>query len=158
MTIKSQSDYRCPHCQREWLPYAAGLACPFCKNVVRDSDVTRIIEEALESARFNKRLYGKFDVDYWIVRSLGDKYLQWGFKALQAAEADPNAEPHALAIGATMQLDLEELSTAREHVAGFLETLIARFRAAKQANPADWEKMPEPDKPFLGRKIIDDQL
>ena len=55
-----------------------------------------------------------------------------------------------------MQLDLEELSAAREHMAGFLEALIARYREAKKANPADWEKMPEPDKLLLGRKIIDD--
>ena len=156
MTIKSQSEYHCPACKREWLPYAPGLSCPFCKSLIPDSDVTRIVAEALESGRFNQRLYGKYDVDYWLVRGLGDKYLQWGFKALQAAEADPVANAHAIAIGAMMQLDLEELSACRDHVAGFLETLIARFREAKKANPSDWEKMPEPEKPFMGRKIIDD--
>ena len=154
MTIKSQSEYKCPDCQNAWLPYARGLACPFCKRSVPDAEVTPIIDEALESAKFNKRLYGHIDVEYWNARRLGDNYLKWGFTALQAAEENPDASPHALAIGALMSMDLESLSAHRDHVAGFLEALIERFREQKKSNPAEWEKMPEPDKTF--QQIVQD--
>lgn len=155
MTIKSQIDYRCPTCTLEWLPYAKGLQCPKCARPVPDGEVTGIIAEALESAKFNKKLYGKFDVDYWLPRRLGDKYLKWGFTALQAAEGNPETPALNLAIGALMQSDLEEMAPYREHVAAFLAATIEAYREASRANPADWQKMPEPDKPFFGRKTIE---
>ncbi len=139
----------------EWLPYANGLHCPKCGREIPDAEVTAIIAEALESAKFNKKLYGHFDLEYWLPRRLGDNYLKWGFVALQAAESEPDSDSKNLAIGALMQVDLEALAPYREHVAGFLAALIDSYRAAAKSNPADWQKMPEPDKPFFGRKTIE---
>ena len=155
MTIKSQIDYRCPVCALEWLPYASGLRCPKCERPVPDGEVTGIIAEALESAKFNKKLYGRFDLEYWLPRRLGDNYLKWGFVALQAAESDPETPAMNVAIGALMQVNLEELAPYREHVAGYLTVLVDGYRAAVKNNPDDWQKMPEPDKPFFGRKTVE---
>jgi hypothetical protein len=157
VTIKSQIEYHCPNCQGAWLPYAAGLACPYCKRALPDSEVTGIVAEALESARYNKQLYGRFDLEYWMARRLGDKYLAWGFKALQLAEADPQSPARNIAIAALMELDLEEMAAHREHAAGFLAALIEAYRAAIKADPKAWEKIPEPEKPFFGRKTIEDR-
>jgi hypothetical protein len=156
MTIKSQIEYRCPACNCAWLPFAAGNACPKCGRATPDSEVTPIISEALESAKFNKKLYGHIDLEFWMARKLGDNYLKWGFTALQAAEQNPKVPAADIAIGALMQVDLEELAPYREHVAAFLTTLIEQYRAAVLANPSDWEKIPDPEKPFFGRKTIED--
>jgi len=153
MTIKSQIEYRCPACERAWLPYAPGLACPFCKRAAPDNEVTAILDEALASAQFNQKLYGKIDVEYWMARRLGDSYLKWGFKAIEMARDNPADAARRIAIAALMQVDLEELSDAREHVAGFLETLIERYRESVKTKPADWEKMPEPENPYRGRGL-----
>ena len=139
----------------EWLPYVAGLRCPKCSREVPGTEVTAIVAEALESAKFNKKLYGHFDLEYWLPRRLGDNYLKWGFVALQAAESEPASPAMNLAIGVLMQVDLEALAPYREHVAGFLAALIESYRTAAKENPADWQKMPEPDKPFFGRKTIE---
>lgn len=157
MTIKSQIEYRCPQCQGVWLPYAAGLVCPFCKRALPDSEVTGIIAEALESARYNKQLYGRFDLEYWMARRLGDRYLAWGFKALQAAETNPRTLAINIAIATLMELDLEEMAQQREHIAGFLVALVEAYRQSVAANPKEWEKIPDPEKPFFGRKIIEDR-
>lgn len=156
MTLKSQIDYLCPVCQCLWLPYARNLSCPKCGRCLPENEVTCILDEALESARYNKRLYGRFELEIWMTRRLGDRYLEWGFKALQMAEAQPHTSAHNIAIAALMALNLEEMAPFREHVLGFLELLIERCREAIKASPSDWEKMPEPEKPFFGRKIIDD--
>jgi len=157
MTIKSQIEYLCPNCQGTWLPYTTGLLCPYCKRSVADAEVTAILAEALESARYNKRLYGRFDLEFWNTRRLGDKYFAWGFKALQLAEADPQAPAQNIAIAALMDLDLEEMAPHREHVAGFLAALVDAYRASFKADPKSWDRIPEPEKPFFGRKIIDEQ-
>jgi hypothetical protein len=157
VTLKSQSEYRCPQCSQAWLPFGAGLRCPACAREVPAAEVTAIIAEALESARFNKRLYGRYELEYWTARTLGDRYLAWGFKAIHIAEGHPQMPDAKVALAALMDLDLEELTPLRAHVLQFLEALVAQYRAAIAARPADWEKMPEPDKPFFGRKIIDDE-
>lgn len=156
MTIKSQIEYECPGCRREWLPHAKGLACPWCGRPLPDGEETGILAEALESARFNMRLYGRFELEFWIARRLGDRYLEWGFKALQAALGRPDLPARAAALAALMDIDLEEMTPLREHVLDFLAALIEQYRQASARNPADWQKMPEPEKPFFGRKIIDD--
>ena len=74
MTIKSQIDYACPDCDFSWLPYARGLNCPKCGRQIPDKEVTEIIQETLDSAKFNKRLYGKFELEFWMTRRLGDRY------------------------------------------------------------------------------------
>jgi hypothetical protein len=156
MTLKSQIDYQCPQCQLAWLPFEKGSACPSCGRVVPDAEVTGIIAEALESARFNKRLYGKMDVEFWITRRLGDRYMEWGFKALSAADANPEMPAKQVALGTLMDLNLEEMAPHRAHVLGFLERFVEAYREQIKARPNDWQKMPEPEKPFFGRKIIDD--
>jgi len=156
MVLKSQSDYECPQCKTLWLPYAKGLHCPHCNRSVPDGEVTQILVEALESARFNKRLYGRFDLEFWITRLLGDRYLAWGFKALQVAESQPNTPPRAVALAALMDIDLEECAPMREPILEFLSVLVEKYREAIALAPADWAKMPEPEKPFFGRKIIED--
>jgi hypothetical protein len=156
MTIKSQVDYHCPVCNCAWLPFAAGNGCPKCGRVTPETEVTPILNEALESAKFNKKLYGHIDLEFWMARKLGDNYLKWGFTALQTAEANPAAPAGDLAIGALMQVDLEEMAPYRQHVAEFLTALIEQYRAAISANPSDWEKIPDPEKPFFGRKTIED--
>ena len=157
MVLKSQIDYQCPQCQQQWLPYSSGLCCPKCGRTVPDAEVTGILAEALESARYNKRLYGRFELEYWIARRLGDRYLEWGFKALQLAEAQPEAPPEKLALAALLDIDLEDLAPLRAHISGFLSELVMRYRDAVARAPADWEKMPEPEKPFFGRKVLDDE-
>jgi hypothetical protein len=156
MTIKSQSDYRCSKCNQAWLPFEPGLMCPSCAHPASDNEVAGIFIEALESAKFNKRLYGHIELEFWIVHSLGDRYLEWGFKALQLAESQPNMRSEQVALGALMDLDLEELTPLRAHVMAFLKRLVERYREAVTNNPQDWQKMPEPEKPFFGRKIIED--
>ncbi|HYG76943.1 MAG TPA: hypothetical protein VEK08_18200 [Planctomycetota bacterium] len=156
MVLKSQLEYACPKCQCSWLPFAPGLSCPQCGRAVPDAEVTAILTEALEAARFNKRLYGKFELEFWITRFLGDRYLEWGFKALQRAEAQAQTPARVVALAALMDTNLEEFAPYREHVLHFLEALIERYREAVSRAPADWEKMPEPEKPFFGRKIIED--
>ena len=156
MTIKSQIDYRCPDCKLEWLPYAKDLLCPVCQRPVPESEVTAILAEGLESARFNKRLYGRFEVEYWITRRLGDRYLEWGFKALQLAHTNPGIPPEKVAIAALMDLDLEEMTPYREDIQGYLATLVHNFRLESARNPEAWQTMPEPEVPFFGRKIIED--
>lgn len=158
MVLKSQIDYQCPQCGLEWLPHAAGLSCPQCGRAVPDAEVMGILAEALESARFNKRLYGRFELEYWIARRRGDRYLEWGFKALQLAEAQPDAPAGKLALAALMDIDLEELAPLREHAMRFLVDLIGAFRDAVARAPKEWEKMPEPEKPFFGRKMSEDGL
>ena len=156
MTLKSQVEYRCPQCHLAWLPYMNGLMCPACQRIVPNEEVTGILGEALESARFNKRLYGRYDLEYWIAHRLGDRYLQWGFKALQIAADNPETIPDKVALAALFELDLEEMAPYRPHLMGFLARLVELFREAVSKNSADWEKMPEPEKPFFGRKIIDE--
>jgi|GEM_PF-1892909 len=156
MTLKSQIDYTCSQCNRAWLPHRSGLLCPICGRPVPDAEVTGILDEALESARFNKRLYGKYDVEYWLTRRMGDRYLEWGFKALQIAEANAGRAPQAIALSALMEINLEDAADLREHLVDFLSVLVEKFRVAKTAAPDDWEQMPAPEKPFFGRKIIDD--
>src|SRR5437588_49132 len=146
MTIKSQIDYQCPQCQLAWLPYAAGLRCPQCGRKIPDAEVTAILSETLESARFNKRLYGKCDVEYWTARRRGDEYLRWAFKALDLAEQNPETPAEKIALAALMELDLEEMSPYREHVLGYLSAAVDAFRKARAAAPGEWEKMPEPEK------------
>jgi hypothetical protein len=157
MTLKSQIDYQCPQCQLTWLPFKPGLNCPSCGRAIPDSEVTGIIAEALESARFNKRLYGKMEVEYWITRRLGDRYLEWGFKALQLADVNREMPSSQAALSALMDLNLEEMTPYREHVLGFLVQLVDAFKVDVKQRPLEWEKMPEPEKPFFGRKVIDDQ-
>jgi hypothetical protein len=157
MTLKSQIDYQCPQCQLIWLPFKPGLSCPSCGRAVPDAEVTGIVAEALESARFNKRLYGKMEVEFWIARRLGDRYFEWGFKALQLANENKEMSSGQAALGALMDLKLEEMAPYREHVLGFLTALVDAFRADVARRPLEWEKMPEPEKSFFGRKIIDDQ-
>ena len=157
MVLKSQIDYQCPQCQLAWLPFAPRLNCPNCGRAVPESEVTGILAEALESARFNKRLYGHFALEYWIARRLGDRYLEWGFKTLQLAEAQPAASTDKIAMAALLDIDLEEVSPLRAHVIDFVTPLVTAYRAALARAPEDWEKMPEPEKPFFGRKTIDDQ-
>lgn len=156
MVLKSQIDYRCPQCSCEWLPHRTGLKCPQCGRAVPDAEVTAILAEALESAKFNKKLYGRFSLEYWLARRLGDRYLEWGFKVLDLAEAQPDAPREKLALAALMDIDLEEMAPLREIIMSFLADLVAAFREAKMKSPQDWEKMPEPEKPFFGRKIIED--
>jgi len=155
MTLKSQSEYHCPQCELEWLPYASGLRCPKCDRSVPENEVTPLIAEALESARFNKRLYGRYELEIWTTRRLGDRYFEWGFKALQLAEPTPETSAPQIALAALMELDLEELAPFRAHIQGYLEALVAAFRQAVKDHPTDWQKIPEPEKPFFGRKIID---
>ena len=155
MTIKSQIEYQCPACQLVWLPFAAGLNCPRCGRIVPDSEVTAILFETLESARFNKRLYGKFDVEYWTARRRGDDYLRWAFKAFELAAQNPATPGEKIALGALMELDLEDLSPYREHVLGYLSAAVNAFRKAVAEQPQDWEKMPEPERPFFGRKVFE---
>jgi hypothetical protein len=133
------------------------MDCPYCKRAVPDSEVTGIVSETLESARYNKRLYGRFELEYWLSRRLGDKYMAWGFKALQMAEIEPQTPAQSIAVAALMDLDLEEMTPYREHIAGFLSALVEAYRVAFKADPKAWEKIPEPEKPFFGRKIIDEQ-
>ena len=45
----------------------------------------------------------------------------------------------------------------RAHILGYLTAVIEGCRKATAANPDDWKKMPEPEKPFFGRKIIEDK-
>lgn len=156
MTLKSLSEYSCPQCKLEWLPYQPGLACPSCKRAVPDGEVTGILAEALESARYNKRLYGRIKLEYWIPHRLGDHYLEWGFAALQKAEEQPQSPAQTIAVATLMDIDLGDMALLREHIAQYLEKLIERYRDAIARNPADWVKMPEPEKPFFGRKIIED--
>lgn len=156
MTIKSDVTFACPACQCAWLPFAAGNPCPRCGRVTPESEVTPILTDALASAKFNKKLYGHIDLEFWLPRKLADNYLKWGFTALQAAEANPETPAAALAIGALMQIDLEEMAPYREHVAAFLTALIEQYRADRTAHPAEWEKIPDPEKPFFGRKTIED--
>lgn len=153
MTIKSQSQFACPGCGLKWLPHRRGLTCPKCARAVADDEVTAIQQEALESAKFNKRLYGRYALEIWTCRGLGDAYLQWGFAALQKAEAQPEMNAQAIAIGALMDLNLEEMSPYREHVLDFLSALVEEFRRRTAAQPADWQKMPEPENPFRGRGL-----
>ena len=117
-----------------------------------------MLDEALESARYNKRLYGHIELEIWTTRRLGDLYLAWSFKALQRAEAQPQMSAKNISIAALMDLNLEEMAPFREHILEYLETLIERYREAVKFRPADWEKMPEPKKPFFGRKIIEDDV
>ena len=156
MTLKSNLDYRCPQCQRAWLPHVRGLVCPGCGRAVPDGEVTGILAEALESARYNQRLYGRMDVEYWLERSMGDRYLAWGFKALEAARRDGTVGAQQAAVTALMDLDLADMTPVRPHVLDFLAALVERYRAAVAREPDAWEKMPEPEKPFFGRKIIED--
>jgi hypothetical protein len=156
MTIKSQIDYHCPACGLAWLPYADALCCPRCGRPVPIGEVTAIVQETLESAKFNKRLYGKYELEYWLDRRIGDLYMKWAFKALDLAEQNPNEPPEQLALAALMSIDLEALAPYREHVHGFLAAAVSAWRAAHRQNPSDWQKIPEPEKPFFGRKIIDD--
>ena len=156
MTIKSQIDYACPECQTAWLPYEKGLSCPNCGRPLPDRESTEVVDETLESARFNKRLYGKFELEFWITRRLGDRYFAWAFKALDLGEQHPELSPNSIAISTLMELDLEEMSPYREHLSGYLARVVERFRKCAAEKPEDWTKMPEPDKPFFGRKIIED--
>ncbi len=157
MVLKSQIEYQCPQCRLAWLPFAPGLKCPNCNRDVPDTEVTGIVAEALESARFNKRLYGHFELEYWIARRLGDRYMEWGFRTLQLAEAQPGSAPDKIAMTALLDIDLEELAPQRTHVMNFLTALITAYREAVERSPEDWQKMPEPEKPFFGRKTIDDE-
>ena len=54
-----------------------------------------------------------------------------------------------------MELDLEDLSPCREHVLGYLRAAVNAFRKAAAEKPGDWAKMPEPEKPFFGRKVVE---
>ena len=116
-----------------------------------------MLTETLESARFNKRLYGKFELEFWLTRRLGDRYFAWAFKALDLAEQNPDLPAERVALAALMELDLEEMTPFREHILGYLAAVVEAFRKALAAAPDDWKKMPEPEKPFFGRKIIEDQ-
>ena len=156
MTIKSQIDYACPECKLAWLPYATALKCPQCGRTISDIEATSIIQETLESARFNKRLYGKFELEFWMTRRLGDRYLAWAFKALDFAERSPESPAQSVALAALMELDLEEMMPYREHLLGYFTAVIEQYRVLKAKTPEDWTKMPEPEKPFFGRKIIED--
>jgi hypothetical protein len=153
MTIKAQSDYTCPGCGLNWLPHRRELSCPKCSRAVADNEVTAILDEALESAKFNVRLYGIFALEIWTCRGLGDAYLQWGFTALQKAAAQPSANAHEIALSALMDLNLEEMSPYRGHVLNFLTELIIEYRRRTAANPVDWQKIPEPRNPYRGRGL-----
>lgn len=155
MTIKSQIDFECPDCHLAWLPYAKALRCPKCGREVPEKEVTAILSETLESAQFNKRLYGKFELEFWIARRRGDDYLRWAFKALDLAEQNPGEPAEKIALAALMELDLEDMSPYREHMLGYFAASVAAYRAARAAKPADWEKMPEPERPFFGRRIVE---
>ena len=155
MTIKSQIDYACPACALAWLPFASALACPQCGRPLPDFEATSIVSETLESAKFNKRLYGKFELEFWLTRRLGDRYLAWAFKALDLAEQNPELPAEKAALAALMDLDLEEMTPYREHILGYFTTVVEGYRKAAAQNPDDWKKMPEPEKPFFGRKIIE---
>lgn len=155
MTIKSQIDYQCPDCQLAWLPYANGVKCPQCGRAVPTAEITQVIAETLESSQFNKRLYGKFELEFWLARRRGDEYLRWAFKALDMAEQNPSEPAEKIALAALMELDLEDFSAHREHVRGYLSAAVTAFRAAREKDPAGWEKMPEPERPFFGRKVIE---
>lgn len=157
MTIKSQIDYACPACQLEWIPYAKTLACPKCGRPLPDNESTSIITETLESAKFNKRLYGIFELEFWLTRRLGDRYFAWAFKALDIAEKTPEMSGESVALTALMELDLEEMSPYREHMLGYFTAVVSGFRSLAAKNPDDWKKLPEPEKPFFGRKIIEDR-
>ena len=156
MTIKSQSNYICPDCGLEWLPYTEELHCPRCGRVVSAFEVAPILSETLESAQFNKRLYGKIALEFWIPHRLGDHYLEWAFAALDAAEKNPDATAEDVALNTMVSLDLAEMGPYRAHVMGFLTAAIEAYRADVAHNPEKWVKMPEPEKPFFGRKIIED--
>ena len=145
MVLKSQIDYQCPQCQLAWLPFASGLKCPSCSRAVPDTEVTGIVAETLESARFNKRLYGRYELEYWITRLLGDRYMAWGFKTLQLTEAQPGSTPDKIAMAALLDIDLEELAPHRTHVMAFLTALIIAYHEAIARSPDDWQKMPEPE-------------
>ncbi|HLX60574.1 MAG TPA: hypothetical protein VKX17_04755 [Planctomycetota bacterium] len=155
MTIKSQIEYACPACALAWLPYAPGLSCPKCGRAVPETEVTAIVPETLESAKFNKRLYGKFELEFWLTRRLGDRYFQWAFKALDVAEKISELSAEKAALAAIMELDLEEMTPYREHILGYLTAVVEAWQKARTANPAEWEKIPEPEKPFFGRKIVE---
>ena len=157
MTIKSQIDYECPNCQLAWLPYAENLKCPKCGRLLPNGEATAISDETLESAKFNKRLYGKFELEFWLTRRLGDRYFAWAFKALDVAESNPEMSAASAALTAMMDLDLEEMSPYREHMLGYFTAVIEGYRKLAAKNPEDWKKMPEPEKPFFGRKIIEDR-
>ncbi len=156
MTIKSQIDSACPTCALAWLPYEPGLKCPRCGRSIPDQDSTAIVQETLDSAKFNKRLYGKFELEFWITRRLGDRYFAWAFKALDFAEQNPEMSAEKAALASLMELDLEEMTPYREHMLGYFTAVIEAYRKAAKANPEDWKKIPEPEKPFFGRKIIED--
>jgi hypothetical protein len=156
MTIKSLSEFLCPACQLPWLPFAPGLSCPRCGQPTDASDVSAIVSETLESARFNKRLYGKIALDFWIPHRLGDRYLEWSFAALDAAERNPASSAEDVAVSALVTLDLEEFGAYRQHVFSFLVAAIEAYRTDVAAHPETWQKLPEPEKPFFGRKIIEE--
>ena len=155
MTIKSQIDYACPQCQLAWLPFEKSTACPQCGRALPKVEATSIVDQTLESARFNKRLYGKFELEFWLTRRLGDRYFAWAFKALDLAEHNPKLESDKVALATLMELDLEEMSPYREHLLGYLTAAVEGYRLAKAQKPDDWTKMPEPERPFFGRKIIE---
>src|SRR5204863_3746810 len=145
-TIKSQIDYACPTCAFTWLPYAPGLHCPQCARPVPEKEVTEIIQETLESAKFNKRLYGKFELEFWLARRLGDRYLQWAFKALDLAEKSPELSAEKVALATLLDLDLEEMTPYREHILGYLAASVEAYRKNLAQRPEDWQKNPEPEK------------
>jgi hypothetical protein len=153
MTIKSQCEHTCSGCGLKWLPHRRGLSCPKCSRPVADSDVTAILDEALESAKFNVRLYGRFALEIWTCRRLGDSYLQWGFTALEKAAVQPSTAANEIALSALMDLNLEEMSPYREHVLDFLAELVTEYRRRVVESPQDWQKMPEPKNPFRGRSL-----
>ncbi|MEI6232193.1 MAG: hypothetical protein WCT04_04025 [Planctomycetota bacterium] len=156
MTIKSQIDYACPACHTAWIPYAKGLACPQCERVLPDAESVSFVDQTLESAKFNKRLYGKFELEYWFTRRLGDRYFAWAFKALDLTDASPELSSDSLALATLMELDLEEMSPYRAHLLGYFVSVIDGYRIQRSLKPDEWTKMPEPEKPFFGRKIIED--
>lgn len=157
MTIKSQIDYACPACQLAWLPCSKNAKCPKCGRLLPDNEATSIVDETLESAKFNKRLYGKFELEFWLTRRLGDRYFAWAFKALDTADSNPAMAASSAALAALMDLDLEEMTPYREHMLDYFSAVIEGYRILAAQNPDDWKKMPEPEKPFFGRKIIEDR-
>src|SRR3712207_8434138 len=50
----------------------------------------------------------------WITRFLGDRYMEWGFKALQRAEGQPQTPARAVALAALMDTNLEEFAPYRD--------------------------------------------